>query len=216
MREALKWIAQVRLKNILIGQIGVSRPTLLNKCIVKPNGIELLEKKFIEKFNNTKFDFSNAVYVNNYTKICIKCKKCGAVLNVFPKEILKRGIFCNTCDKKKKEKAFIESAKKLHNDFYTYENVHFTLSKEKVNITCPIHGSFYQTPEVHLLGHGCPICNGVLKYDKEDFIALANKIHNNYYNYSEVDYKGSTNKVKIICPKHGEFYQRADYHLRRW
>lgn len=182
---------------------------------MKQNTIEILEKKFIEKFNNTNFDFSDSIYINNYTKIIIKCKKCGTNLQVFPKEILKRGILCKNCLKIEKEISFINDAKRLHKNFYTYENVIFTTLKNKVNITCPIHGSFFQTPELHLKGHGCPKCNGVLKYNKEDFVALANKVHNNFYNYDKVNYFTSIDKVEIICPKHGSFFQRPDYHLRR-
>ena len=43
------------------------------------------------------------------------------------------------------------------------------------------------------------------KLTKEEFINRANSIHNNKYDYSKVEYKGSTIKVCIICPIHGEF-----------
>lgn len=32
-------------------------------------------------------------------------------------------------------------------------------SKDKVEIICPIHGSFYQIIQSHLRGCGCPACN---------------------------------------------------------
>jgi hypothetical protein len=38
-------------------------------------------------------------------------------------------------------------------------------------------------------------------------------IHNNYFDYSLVDYKKSNIKVKIICPIHGIFEQRPNDHL---
>ena len=31
---------------------------------------------------------------------------------------------------------------------------------KKVIITCPIHGDFWETPENHLNGVGCPDCDG--------------------------------------------------------
>jgi len=44
------------------------------------------------------------------------------------------------------------------------------------------------------------------------FIEKANKIHNNKYDYSLVEYINNKTKVKIICPIHGEFEQTPDKH----
>lgn len=50
-------------------------------------------------------------------------------------------------------------------------------------------------------------------YNTETFIKKAKEKHGDFYDYSCVDYKGSREKVEIICPKHGSFWQRADVHL---
>lgn len=47
----------------------------------------------------------------------------------------------------------------------------------------------------------------------EDFIKGAKKVHGDKYDYSLVEYKNCKNKIKIICPIHGEFEQRASSHL---
>ena len=47
----------------------------------------------------------------------------------------------------------------------------------------------------------------------ENFIVRANKKHNNKYNYSKVSFQRINNKVCIICPKHGDFLQKANNHL---
>jgi hypothetical protein len=39
-----------------------------------------------------------------------------------------------------------------------------------------------------------------------------NKKHNNFYNYNETIFN-SKQKIKIKCPKHGDFIQRVDMHL---
>ena len=49
---------------------------------------------------------------------------------------------------------------------------------------------------------------------KEEFIEKARKIHGDRYDYSKVNYINSKTKVCIICPVHGEFWQRPDKHLR--
>lgn len=51
------------------------------------------------------------------------------------------------------------------------------------------------------------------KWTSEIFIKKANNIHNNFYNYSKVDYKNSTTKVCIIDPDFGEFWQIPMGHL---
>lgn len=40
---------------------------------------------------------------------------------------------------------------------------------------------------------------------ENNFINRSRLIHNNYYDYSKVNYKNSIIKVCITCPKHGEF-----------
>jgi hypothetical protein len=51
------------------------------------------------------------------------------------------------------------------------------------------------------------------KLTTEQFVERAIKIHNNKYDYSKVEYKGSKIKIIIICPRHGEFLQRPFNHL---
>jgi energy-coupling factor transporter ATP-binding protein EcfA2 len=45
------------------------------------------------------------------------------------------------------------------------------------------------------------------------FIQKANKVHNNKYDYSLVEYKNNHTKVQIICPEHGNFLQNPNNHL---
>jgi len=46
-----------------------------------------------------------------------------------------------------------------------------------------------------------------------DFINKAKEIHRDKYDYSKVEYVSSQKKICIICPKHGEFWQRPNDHL---
>lgn len=48
---------------------------------------------------------------------------------------------------------------------------------------------------------------------REEFIEKAKKVHGDKYDYSKVDYKGNKEKVCIICPIHGEFWQVASTHI---
>ena len=51
------------------------------------------------------------------------------------------------------------------------------------------------------------------KLTTEKFIERAKKIHGNKYDYSKVMYKSMHEKVCIICPEHGEFWQIPNNHL---
>ncbi len=52
------------------------------------------------------------------------------------------------------------------------------------------------------------------KLSLEEFIARANKVHNNLYCYSKAEYKGIDKKICIIDPEYGEFYQTGINHLK--
>lgn len=51
-----------------------------------------------------------------------------------------------------------------------------------------------------------------LRYD--DFVAMANKIHQNKYDYSQVSFTRRKDKVNIVCPIHGVFTRAVGSHLR--
>jgi very-short-patch-repair endonuclease len=112
---------------------------------------------------------------------------------------------------------FIEQAKEIHGDKYDYSNVIYKTAKEKIIITCKIHGDFEQIPDCHLRGNGCDNCAWVIridkmKYTKDDFLEKANEIHGDTYDYSNINYVDLQTKIKIICKKHGEFLQRPTTH----
>ena len=47
----------------------------------------------------------------------------------------------------------------------------------------------------------------------EEFIRRAKRIHGDKYDYSKTKYVNAQTKVCIICPIHGEFWQRYSDHL---
>lgn len=101
---------------------------------------------------------------------------------------------------------FIEKAREVHGDAYSYDLSTFSGTKRKMRITCPEHGDFWQTPGSHIhQGNGCPRHRG------GDFYARAAEVHGDRYTYGE--YVNSTTKVEIICPEHGAFYQLPHSHL---
>lgn len=113
---------------------------------------------------------------------------------------------------------FINRVNVIHGDRYDYSKVEYTNAKMKVCIICKTHGEFWQTPCGHSGGQGCPKCANIKNRNKqksttEDFIKKAKLVHGDKYDYSKTIYVRSIEKVKIICPVHGEFEQTAAGHL---
>ena len=103
---------------------------------------------------------------------------------------------------------------KIHGDIYDYSLVDYKNTNTKVKIICKIHGEFEQKPNYHIQGNGCPKCGGGVKLTTEEFIEKAQNKHGFRYEYHLVDYKNTNTKVKILCPDHGIFNQKPNYHIQ--
>lgn len=68
-------------------------------------------------------------------------------------------------NKKFTQEEFIIKAKTVQGDKYDYSKVIYKNIKTHICIICPEHGEFWQRPDMHLRGRGCPIC-GQLKCRK--------------------------------------------------
>lgn len=175
-------------------------------------------EEFIKKAQplyNNKYDYSKVEYVNNKTKVCIICPEHGEFF-VKPDNHLTGRNGCPKCSGNKRftTEEFIEKAKSVHGDKYDYSKVNYINSQTKIEIICPKHGSFWQIPNAHInQEQGCPACSKrFLDYDR--FVGLARLIHGDKYDYSKVIIDdGYNSNVIIICPKHGEFVQRASHHI---
>ena len=202
--------------------------------IISANSRRFTTKKFIEmalEVHGDIYDYKNSSYINNDTKVEIICPIHGSFWQS-PYNHINRRHGCPVCGKEKiinnnkkntkTTKNFIKEARIVHGNIYDYSKVNYINAKTKVEIICPIHGSFVQTPGSHLNKNGCPVCGKekVANINKrntktvETFIYDANIVHGNIYDYSKVNYINSTTKVEIICPKHGTFLQRPNDHLQ--
>lgn len=69
---------------------------------------------------------------------------------------------------RKTKEQFIADAISVHGDKYDYSKVEYKTNATKVCIICPRHGEFWQTPNDHLRGRGCPVCKSLI-YKKPIF-----------------------------------------------
>ncbi|MFA5586921.1 MAG: hypothetical protein WDA02_10460 [Saccharofermentanales bacterium] len=184
-------------------------------CSMCNGGVKLNENDIISKFNkthNNKYDYSLVNYVNMKTKVKIICKKHG-VFEQSPYTHLK-GKNCIKCFNENKVDELIKIFNIKHNFKYKYDDFKIVNNKQKIDIICPEHGIFKKRIYDHLNGIGCPKCSKINKsFNKQIFIKKSNKIHNNKYDYSLVNYVNMKTKVKIICKKHGVFQQLPKDHI---
>jgi Zn finger protein HypA/HybF involved in hydrogenase expression len=164
-----------------------------------------------KKVHGNKYNYSKVNFINTNTKIEIICSIHGSFWQT--PAMHKRGSGCPNCSgKNKTTDDIILDFKKVHLNKYNYSKVEYVSAKKKVEIICSEHGSFWQTPNMHLYGSGCPKCAGKNKTTL-DLIKEFKEIHSTKYNYSKVIYKNALGKVEIICPEHGSFFQTVNSHL---
>jgi len=146
-----------------------------------------------------------------YTSIG-KCMACAR------EDAMKQHV--HTTDKRRAysdQSSFVETATALGRG-YDYSRVKYISAKVPVEIGCPKHGFFFQSPTNHMSGQGCPSCSyeatgNRCRKTKEQFVKEALDFWGSGFDYSEVEYVGANTPVRIKCLKHGFFQQTPWDHL---
>lgn len=193
----------------------------MGKRLVKE---ELFNK--LKNIHNNKYDYSKSEFINTSTKIIIICPIHDEYKQTPKDHLTGRG--CPECGREssikqrtKTNNQFICEAKKIHGNNYIYDEVKYVNSDSKVKIICLEHGAFEQTPTHHLSGQGCPVCRYIKsaeknKYTNKIFITKATNIHGDKYDYSKIKYINDREKVCIVCPIHGDFWQTPNNHTNKY
>lgn len=167
-----------------------------------------------------KFDIIKLEYKTQEDNIEIKCNSCCKTFNRSVKNHLK-GMSCPYCSGRMRlnRDLFIEKAIKKYGDRYDYSSVgEVNSNKDIVEIRCKEHGIFFKRVSDHLSRGGCQKCSKEEVQEKrktsfEEFLIRANKVHDNKFTYIEESYNTVALHVRIVCPIHGEFEQKAITHL---
>lgn len=166
-------------------------------------------------------DFSN--YESQKSPVKILCLAHGIFEQSVDKHMQGQG--CPQCGVKKSAEGrahgaetFIVLASAVHKGKYAYPNVEYKNVGTKVQIFCPEHGEFWQTPHSHLDGQGCPECKKLTlsrlkSLDYPEFAQRAKETHGGRYTYPQELYTKMWDKIGIICPDHGLFYQVGGDHV---
>lgn len=179
-----------------------------------------LKRKLLDDFinkakevHNNKYTYGSIVkYTNNTTKVCITCPIHGNFWQE-PKSHLNgcgcsecRAINMHICSSDNIE-VFIEKAVDIHGNTYDYSNAIYINNKTKIEIICKEHQSFWQKPNAHLRGNGCPICNKsptfwskskfVDYYKNQDVILYIVRLQNENEDFIKVGFTGMSVKERM-------------------
>lgn len=172
--------------------------------------------------HGNKFDYSKVDYVSaKKHKVTIVCKKHGEFEQLSFMHLRHTG-GCKGCSAERKQLTladFIQKDKKIHGEGWDYSQIVWVDRKTKIKIGCPVHGFYYQSPTSRIYGkHGCKQCAVDINSKRRssnlsEFMSKANFVHEDRYDYSKSIYINSKTPITIICPDHGEFYQKPNTHL---
>ena len=179
------------------------------------------------------YDVSKSVFTNSQIKVCIICPKHGEFWQT-PNNFL-HGHGCPKCgrEQNRKKLMFTEDEIKEKIDsvygkgvFEIVDYSDYKGSHKPIKIKSLINNVVFEQALITFLNgksiYKKPIKKFIKRGDNEtyriermnNFINKANKIHNGKYDYSKVNYVNDRTKVCIICPKHGEFWQAPNKHLK--
>lgn len=183
--------------------------------------VKIVTEEWIKKakqIHGDRYDYSLTQYHNNRTKVKIICKDHG-VFEQSPLKHVSNGNGCPECAGYVKGVAgFIEKARKAHGDKYDYSKAIYKGARDRLEIICPEHGSFWQIAGSHTTGRGCDLCARVTRgktrrTKKDEFIEQAIKRHNGKYDYTNLHFTKMHDLTVFTCPVHGEFAQSPTRHL---
>lgn len=190
---------------------------------------EEMIKRF-RKAHGDRYDYSLVEYVNNNTPVKIICPEHGVFEQLPRQHISKKpgdtGRGCPKCGaeirakaKSKSNEEWIAIFHELHGDKFDYSQSDFYGGK-RTKVHCVKHDFWFTTTSQRhqTKNGGCKHCvkddqRTFNLVDQDEIIKRFREVHGEKYDYSKVVYTGSSKKVKIVCPEHGEFLQKPSNHL---
>lgn len=148
--------------------------------------------------NGGDYDYSKVEYIGYKEKVCIICPIHGEFWQRPVSHLEGHG--CPKCagNNRHTKTTFISDAITVHGNKYDYSKVDYKNNATHVAILCPEHKEFYQTPNMHLRGRGCPYCH---TSHGETFI----------YNWLTSNDFVFTSQHELDLPKSGRSVVRVDF-----
>ena len=142
----------------------------------------MTKEEFIDRCNlkyKNFYRYDKVDYCGCFNKIIITCPIHGDFEQTPASHLHNSG--CPKCGRIRSNNSirltkdeFIEKAKSIHGDYFDYSKVNYVDYDTKVCIICPKHGEFWQTPDSHLQGKGCRLCNKSVSKKEKELIDIIN------------------------------------------
>lgn len=180
-------------------------------------GIRQTTEGFIANARAThgdRYDYSRVQLARYGSPVEILCPEHGTFWQVAKAHVAGHG--CPKCGGvgRVTRDDFIARSREAHGDRYDYDQVEIANGKTPVTIICPDHGSFLQAPVSHMGGQGCSVCANRVPITEAVFLERALAVHGDRYSYARMVYAKYKDKVEIICPDHGSFWQSPYFHAQ--
>lgn len=191
----------------------------------------LTTQEIISRFENihgSTYDYSLVNYQGDSKKVKIICKIHG-IFEQQPACHIRQKQGCPKCGREKVNNIiktrllgndkFIKRIEQVFGeDAFDYSKLDYQGAHKDITLICKKCGNIEtKDPRSFYRGYGCLKCQvkqrNPKQMTKEQFLKYAKKVHSDRYDYSEVNYISLYDKVEIICPKHGIFYQKPTIHI---
>lgn len=184
----------------------------MNNSERKKASVIKLSNKLNEVYGN-KYTFNILSYIASNKPVKGYCTEHKCELEFTANSIYRGTVPCKICKGTVDDtESFIRKASEIHGDTYSYVNSLYVSYHNKVVITCKNHGNFKQRVSDHLSGKGCTKCANNIP-DTSEVIKRFIEIHGTFYDYSKVAYTKMHDKVEIVCPIHGPYFQKPADHI---
>jgi len=184
-----------------------------------------------------RYDFSCAVYTGALARITgVRCASHGEFSQYAAQ--FRKGRGCPSCGGQQRiislrtpAQAYFTKVAELYGGKYDYSNSVFVQMNAPLTVRCPVHGDFTLSANHHFYRkQGCGACEleakrtRILRYrhlsaqskidnTAKTFFERCIEAHEGKYTYPEQEYRGAKEKIRVVCPVHGEFEQAAWAHL---
>lgn len=155
-----------------------------------------------KEIHGEKYEYLKSEYSKRKSKVIITCKIHGDFNQTACSHLSGSG--CDKCahdklDNRRRKNigTFINESNEIHKNHFNYSKVNYINWNTKVEILCPSHGSFFQSPHNHIKGHGCNKCRGHVSKPEIEITKFIKSI----YNGSIIN-----NNRNILKPKEIDIY----------
>ncbi len=179
--------------------------------------LEFLQKLKDSGNWNDEYDYSEVDFINTKTKIDVIKKDFNTIHSIFPSQLIKgvKLFLRNAKDKTEfaKQNIKLNHDLDLNLDAFKYES-----DGHKFELVCPKHNIKWKTTYGNLIQNkSCKQC-GIEKFSKsntktkEYWLEKFTQVHGDKFDYSKSVFKGTNDKILIICENKHEFFQSPSKH----